>query len=173
MKRLSNYLIEKLVLNDKTKIRIHKHRYTKKDFEELKDFEEFFNSDFDDELVIIHLGDVIDNENKSLCCWGCIEYFDEDFSEITYDPDCFLIFNDEQFDFFIEEHNLKMKKQINKYEAPQWLYDKIYDIGIGVDVIRNCAHRSIKPLGLGVPVRPTIRLILGRSFSSDRNRLVL
>lgn len=133
MKRLSNYLIEKLVLNDKTKIRIHKHRYTKEDFEELKDFEEFFNSDFDDELVIIHLGDVIDNENKSLCCWGCIEYFDEDFSEITYDPDCFLIFNDDQFDFFIEEHNLKMKKQINKYEAPQWLYDKIYDIGIGVD----------------------------------------
>jgi hypothetical protein len=130
MERLSNYLIEKLVLNDKTKIRKHKHRYTQEDFKELKDFNEFFNADFDDELISIHLGEAVDHENNGLCCWSFIEYWDEDFSGYENDPDCFLIFNDEQFDFFIEEYKPETNMRMYNYEAPQWLYDKLFDIGL-------------------------------------------
>lgn len=123
MKNLNQYILEKLNLDDDNIV-------FEKDFEELKDFDEFFNGDFDEESVIVHLGDVIDNENNILCCWGCIEYFDEDFSEIAFDPNVFLIFNDKQFNFFIEKYKPEMDKQMNNYLAPQWLYDKICNIGV-------------------------------------------
>jgi hypothetical protein len=42
MKRLSNYLIEKLVLNDKTKIRKTK-TYSEDDFEQIVDWNEDYS----------------------------------------------------------------------------------------------------------------------------------
>ena len=142
MKRLSNYLIEKLVLNDKTKIRKTK-TYSEDDFEQIVDWNEDYTEEMFEDLKLNLSGGYLltesDNDESFLCGWTLVNYWDKMHGGSGKTPVCFLIVNEKQFEFFKENDDLnRINNAYGCYAAPDWFCnivckDNVLGRSVGTD----------------------------------------
>ena len=124
MKKLSSYLIEKLVLNDKTKIRKTKI-YSEDCFEQIVDWNEEYEEDMFEDLKLNLSGGYLlteyNNDESFLCGWTLVNYWDKSQGGSGKTPVCFFIINEKQLEFFKENNDLKLiNMAYGCYNAPEW-----------------------------------------------------
>lgn len=127
MKKLSNYLIEKLVINKNSKIRNAK-MYSEDDFEQIVDWNEDYTEEMFEDLKLNLSGGYLltesDNDESFLCGWTLVNYWDKMHGGSGKTPVCFLIINEKQFEFFKENDDLKLiNNAYGCYAAPDWFYN--------------------------------------------------
>ena len=133
MKHLYEYINEKLVLQNKTKIRPVQYNDIEDNFEKISDFKSLIDTKYESEHINFYLGNVLSKQNGKenfLCGWSFIEYWDDWAGGIDAPSEFFYIVNEEQFKFFNETHVLKKNKTNKGYEAPEWMTEILYKLGI-------------------------------------------
>lgn len=141
MKRLSNYLIEKLVLNQNTKIRKTK-TYSEDDFEQIVDWNEDYTEDMFEDLGLNLSGGYLltesNNDESFLCGWTLVNYWKKSQGGNGKAPVCFFIINEKQLEFFKENDDLNFNTAYGCYAPPEWFCnivckDNVLGRNVGTD----------------------------------------
>lgn len=133
MKHLYEYINEKLVLHNKTKIRPVHYNDIEDNFKKICDFKGLIDTNYESEHINFYFGYVLSKPDfieNFLCGWSFIEYWDDWAGGIDAPSEFFYIVNEEQFKFFDETHDLKKNETNGGYEAPEWLTDILYELNI-------------------------------------------
>ena len=159
MKNLYEYINEKLVLQNKTKIRPVHYNDIEDNFEKISDFKSLIDTKYESEHINFYLGNVLSKRNNKenfLCGWSFIEYWDDWAGGIDAPSEFFYIVNEEQFKFFNETHVLK-KNKTNEMasvgnDCPYKKFNPVGESGEGVT--EDFLNKQIKTIVLesGLPI---------------------
>jgi hypothetical protein len=138
MKHLYEYINEKLVLNNKTKIR-GARKYTKDDFENIKYFSDVYEKHIKKENIALIFGDAFsgptEEQSEFLCCYCLIDYG-------KYDKRLFILVNDNLLEGIMSkrEYEDEMENDEMGYcYLPDWLEDIVdenfYHTGINDKIL--------------------------------------
>ena len=138
MKHLYEYINEKLVLNDKTKIR-GARKFTKDDFENIKYFSDVYEKHIKKENITVIFGDVYSGQDEEtsevLCCYSVIDYG-------NYDKRLFILVNDNLLEGVMSKREYEDEMENNEMGfcyLPNWLDDIVdeyfYHTGISDKIL--------------------------------------
>ena len=123
MKHLYEYINEKLVLNNKTKIR-GARKFTKDDFENIKYFSDVYEKHIKKENITVIFGDVYSGQDEEtsevLCCYSVIDYG-------GYDKRLFILVNDNLLEGIMSKREYEDEMENDEMgfcKIPDWL-DKV------------------------------------------------
>ena len=122
MKHLYEYINEKLVLTNKTKIRAP-HKTTRDDFENIKYFSDVYEKDIKIANTSVIFGDVYSGPDEEtaevLCCYAVIDYG-------SYDKRLYILVNDKLLEGVMSKREYEDQMENDEMgfcNLPDWLED--------------------------------------------------